>query len=89
MKIPKLYYAVGIFGSAIIIVAYVKWNEFKPVLETTERSVVDSENHLNSEPAGTDQEILYGIMFDAGSTGTRIHVYKFSQKTKGRSNYFG
>ncbi|XP_060119738.1 ectonucleoside triphosphate diphosphohydrolase 6-like [Heteronotia binoei] len=79
MKIPKLYYACGIFGCAIIIVAYVKWSDLKPVLETTERAVVDLKNHLNSEPSRTDEEVLYGIMFDAGSTGTRIHIYKFTQ----------
>lgn len=28
---------------------------------------------------------FYGIMFDAGSTGTRIHIYKFIQKDPGKS----
>ncbi|XP_067240683.1 ectonucleoside triphosphate diphosphohydrolase 5 [Chanodichthys erythropterus] len=32
-----------------------------------------------SRPANSSQ-IFYGIMFDAGSTGTRIHVYTFIQK---------
>ncbi|XP_073708905.1 ectonucleoside triphosphate diphosphohydrolase 5 [Garra rufa] len=32
-----------------------------------------------SRPANASQ-IFYGIMFDAGSTGTRIHVYTFIQK---------
>ncbi|XP_077191412.1 ectonucleoside triphosphate diphosphohydrolase 6 isoform X2 [Paroedura picta] len=82
MKIPKLYYAFGVFGSAIIIVAYVKWTGLRLVLETTERAVVDLENQLNSGRSGIDQEVLYGIMFDAGSTGTRIHVYKLTQNPK-------
>lgn len=28
---------------------------------------------------------FYGIMFDAGSSGTRIHIYKFIQKDPGKS----
>lgn len=28
--------------------------------------------------------VFYGIMFDAGSTGTRIHIYKFIQKDPGK-----
>lgn len=33
----------------------------------------------SSHRANTSQ-IFYGIMFDAGSTGTRIHIYTFIQK---------
>ncbi|XP_051953972.1 ectonucleoside triphosphate diphosphohydrolase 5-like isoform X3 [Xyrauchen texanus] len=35
-----------------------------------------------SRPANASQ-IFYGIMFDAGSTGTRIHVYTFIQREPG------
>lgn len=30
------------------------------------------------------EEIFYGIMFDAGSTGSRIHIFKFKQANDGQ-----
>lgn len=35
-------------------------------------------------PANATMETFYGIMFDAGSTGTRIHIYTFIQKGPGK-----
>ncbi|XP_067586760.1 nucleoside diphosphate phosphatase ENTPD5 isoform X2 [Pseudorca crassidens] len=35
-------------------------------------------------PINVSASTLYGIMFDAGSTGTRIHVYTFVQKLPGQ-----
>lgn len=36
-------------------------------------------------PINAKANTFYGIMFDAGSTGTRIHIYTFVQKTPGKT----
>lgn len=36
-------------------------------------------------PANASMETFYGIMFDAGSTGTRIHIYTFIQRSPGKT----
>lgn len=39
----------------------------------------------NTCPIYAKDNTFYGIMFDAGSTGTRIHIYTFVQKNPGKT----
>lgn len=84
MKISKRFFAFGIMAFVAIYVAYIKWHlDSKPIVGATE-GVVDSKgDKLNHQTLTTDPSVFYGIMFDAGSTGTRIHIFKFTQQPKG------
>ncbi|XP_053099561.1 ectonucleoside triphosphate diphosphohydrolase 6 isoform X2 [Hemicordylus capensis] len=81
MKIPKLFYAFAIFACTAIYAVYLKWNLGpKPILDVTGNAGDDFENHLDRGTSRTDQGTFYGIMFDAGSTGTRMHIFLFAQQ---------
>ncbi|TSS85097.1 Ectonucleoside triphosphate diphosphohydrolase 6 [Bagarius yarrelli] len=83
MKIPKL---AVIFLMAVCLVVYLTYVKrcfenrtlSRPLLEQLYRS------DLRKRPTSAEmirEMFRYGIMFDAGSTGTRIHIFKFQQDT--------
>ncbi|XP_029768710.1 ectonucleoside triphosphate diphosphohydrolase 6 isoform X2 [Terrapene carolina triunguis] len=83
MKISKLFYGLGIFACVAIYVVYIKWHlDSKPISGTTECATESRRDKLDHQTLTTDHSVFYGIMFDAGSTGTRIHIFKFTQKSK-------
>ncbi|XP_074845307.1 ectonucleoside triphosphate diphosphohydrolase 6 [Carettochelys insculpta] len=83
MKISKPYYGLGIFACVAIYVVYLKWHlDSKPVSSVTEGATDSGREKLDHQKLTTDHAVFYGIMFDAGSTGTRIHIFQFTQKSK-------
>lgn len=89
MKIPKLAIIFLMVVCLVVYLTYVKRcfenrKLSKPLLEQLYRT------DLRKRPtsAGVVSEMFsYGIMFDAGSTGTRIHIFQFQLEPNGTTNY--
>ncbi|XP_053567950.1 ectonucleoside triphosphate diphosphohydrolase 6 isoform X2 [Bombina bombina] len=81
MKIPKLPCILFFVVCITLFITYSKWYPNTPLdlnSLTSDFILGDGEERTSFNHA-----ISYGIMFDAGSTGTRLHVYKFSQPPNG------
>ncbi|KAL9864600.1 ectonucleoside triphosphate diphosphohydrolase 6 isoform 1-T2 [Geothlypis trichas] len=83
MKISKRFFAFGILTCIAVYVAYVKWHLGSKALVGATEGVAESRgDKLTHQAVTTDLSVFYGIMFDAGSTGTRIHIFKFAQQPR-------
>ncbi|XP_023587145.1 ectonucleoside triphosphate diphosphohydrolase 6 isoform X2 [Trichechus manatus latirostris] len=92
-KIPnngnlKMAYPLGLFVCLFIYVAYIKWHwasatqAFFSITEAAAGARRGQQAHSPTGTAGHGHEVFYGIMFDAGSTGTRIHIFQFAQQPR-------
>lgn len=85
MRFPKLAFIFMFVGCLVVYLTYVKrhYDDSKPPV-SDQLPQYRMDTHKQSNPAQVVSEnFQYGIMFDAGSTGTRIHIFKFQIELNG------
>lgn len=85
----KVAYPLGLFVCLFIYIAYIKWHwvfATQAFFSITEAASGAHRSHQTRDAPGTtarDHRVFYGIMFDAGSTGTRVHIFQLTWQPGG------
>ncbi|KAL7873714.1 hypothetical protein AOLI_G00127850 [Acnodon oligacanthus] len=84
MKVPKLAFIFLLLGCVVVYLTYVK-RRFDSRASPLSKQHLQYTTKVEQHKQPTSAEVIsdnfqYGIMFDAGSTGTRIHVFQFQME---------
>lgn len=84
MKLPRLAFIFLLLGCVVVYLTYVK-RRYESRVSPLTKQLLEHPSKVDRHKRPTSAEVVgensqYGIMFDAGSTGTRIHVFQFQME---------